>query len=112
LADETQVDAFLQSQKKSRFYTKFQFIIEKIRIQEVAVIWSLVGIWSNYPRPRPMCTHGHPVAYVHCVMHKCIMVKVGGNKNHKVGLCKKNVTKLGRKFPKVGEEEIFRNRGK
>ena len=35
--------------ERSRFYTKFQFIIEKIRIQEVAVIWSLAGIWSNYP---------------------------------------------------------------
>src|SRR6218665_1918688 len=23
------------------------------------------------------------VQYVHCVMHKCIMVKVGGNKNHR-----------------------------
>ena len=25
---------------------------------------------------------GRPVAYVHCVMHKCIMVKVGGNEKH------------------------------
>src|SRR6218665_1074192 len=42
------------------------------------------------------------VQYVHCVMHKCIMVKLGGNEKHKV--CKKHVNcrKLGLKFAKVG----------
>ena len=42
------------------------------------------------------------VQYVHWVMHKCIMVKVGGKRNtHKV--CKKqmNFSKTGGKFFKV-----------
>ena len=42
------------------------------------------------------------VEYVHCVMHKCIMVKLkGGNEKHKV--CKKhlNFTKSEGKFEKV-----------
>jgi len=43
------------------------------------------------------------VQYVHWVMHKCIMVKVGGKRNiHKV--CKKQVN-----FSKRGE--IFKSRG-
>jgi len=31
--------------------------------------------WSRYSQGRPV--------YVHCVMHKCIMVKLGGNEKHK-----------------------------
>jgi len=30
----------------------------------------------------PALRAGRPVAYVHCVMHKCIMVKLGGNEKH------------------------------
>src|SRR6218665_2728557 len=48
------------------------------------------------------------VQYVHWVMHKCIMVKVGRKRNtHKV--CKKqvNFSKTGRKFLKVGGEIII-----
>ena len=42
---------------------------------------------------------------MHWVVHKCIMVKIGGKQNiHKV--CKKqvNFSKAGRKFVKVGAE--------
>ena len=34
--------------------------------------------WKTW-KPR---TQGRPVAYVHCVMHKCIMTKLGGNEKH------------------------------
>ena len=43
------------------------------------------------------------VQYVHWVMRKCIMVKVGGKNTHKV--CKRLVN-----FPKTGEE-ICESRG-
>ena len=49
------------------------------------------------------------VQYVHWVMHKCIMVKVGGKRNtHKV--CKKQVNfyKTDWKFFKVGGNNNFR----
>src|SRR6218665_349881 len=48
------------------------------------------------------------VQYVHWLMHKCIMVKVGGKRNtHKV--CKKQVNfyKTGGKFVKVGGNNNF-----
>src|SRR6218665_3380687 len=49
------------------------------------------------------------VQYVHCVMHKCIMVKAGGNENHRK-LCTKhgNFTKSRQSR---GKETFFRNRG-
>ena len=37
------------------------------------------------------------VQYVHCVMHKCIMVKAGGDENHR---------------KHVQDTEILRNQGK
>ena len=49
---------------------------------------------------------------MHCLMHKCIMVKVGGKrKTHKV--CKKHVdfTKSGGKFGKVEGKEKFHEIG-
>ena len=48
------------------------------------------------------------VQYVHWVMHKCIMVKVGGKRNIRK-VCKKqvNLSKTGRKFVKVGGERII-----
>jgi len=54
------------------------------------------------------------VQYVHCVMHKCIMVKVGGKRNTRK-VCKKHVNfaKTRGKFRKAGGKETFlRNRGK
>src|SRR6218665_1274907 len=48
------------------------------------------------------------VQYVYWVMHKCIMVKVGGKRNkHKI--CKKQVkfSKTGGKFFKVGGNNNF-----
>src|SRR6218665_3670969 len=47
------------------------------------------------------------VQYVHWVMHKCIMVKVGGENTQKV--CKKlvNFPKTGGKFLKVGGNQNF-----
>src|SRR6218665_335247 len=54
------------------------------------------------------------VQYVHCVMHKCIMVKLGGNEKHRKYVNKQvNFTKSGRKFVKVKEGIIiFRKQGK
>src|SRR6218665_451970 len=52
------------------------------------------------------------IQYVYCVMHKCIMFKVGGNEKHKV--CKKHVnfTNLGGNLEKQrGKEKFPRNRG-
>ena len=51
------------------------------------------------------------VQYVHWVMHKCIMVKVGGKNTRKV--CKKqvNLPKTGGKFVKDGGKNNFRETG-
>ena len=52
------------------------------------------------------------VQCVHWVMHKCIMVKVGGKRNtHKV--CKKqlNFSKTGEKLFKLGGNNNFRGTG-
>ena len=54
------------------------------------------------------------VQYVHCVMHKCIMVKLGGNDKH-IKYVKKHVNskKSWGEFAKVGgEKKISRNREK
>ena len=52
------------------------------------------------------------VKYVHWVMHKCIMVKVGGREITQKA-CKKllNLWKTGGKFLKVGGIIIFGNQG-
>ena len=53
------------------------------------------------------------VQYVHWVMHKCIMVKVGGTKSTRK-VCKKqvNLPKTGGKFVKVeGARIIFAKQG-
>ena|SRR6218665_224677 len=48
------------------------------------------------------------VQYVHCVMHKCIMVKVGGEQKSQKACTKHgNFTKSGGKFGKVGNEIFF-----
>src|SRR6218665_2333276 len=46
-------------------------------------------------------------------MHKCIMVKVGGNEIHACKVCKKQVSlpKTEGKFVKVGEIIIFAKQG-
>src|SRR6218665_1422412 len=50
------------------------------------------------------------VQHGHWVMHKCIMVKVGGKRNtHKV--CKKPVNFSKTKFVKVGGNNNFREKG-
>src|SRR6218665_581199 len=54
---------------------------------------------------------GRGVQYVHCVMHKCIMVKVGGKRNT-CKACKKHVNfQKQRKFVKVGGKNNFRETG-
>src|SRR6218665_3552388 len=52
------------------------------------------------------------VQYVHWVMHKCIMVKVGGKQNTQK-VCKKqvNFSKTEGKLFKVGEQIIFAKQG-
>src|SRR6218665_1220775 len=54
------------------------------------------------------------VQYVHWVMHKCIIVKVGGKRNtRKVRKKQVNCSKTGGKFFKVGGNNNFRGtRGK
>src|SRR6218665_4033062 len=60
--------------------------------------FSLNRFWLS-----PGLAPGRGVQYVHWVMHKCIMVKVGGKNTHKV--CKKllNLWKQGGNFGKQGE---------
>ena len=69
----------------------------------LGLLWDLALLDSSYPMfPKSVFTR-RGVQYVHCVMHKCIMVKVGGGKEkHKI--CKKyvNLTKSGGHFFKVG----------
>ena len=48
-----------------------------------------------------------PVAYVHCVMHKCIMVKLGGNEKHV-----KYVKTRKLKFNFTKSRDISKSRGK
>ena len=49
---------------------------------------------------------------MHWVMHKCIMVKVGGKRNTRK-VCQKqvNLSKTGGKFVKVGEIIFFAKQG-
>ena len=56
-----------------------------------------------YIGPRVSRAKGRGVQYVHCVMNKCIMVKLaGGNKKHRKYVKKHvNFTKSGGKFAKV-----------
>src|SRR6218665_2241260 len=56
---------------------------------------------------------GRGVQYVHWVMHKCIVVKVGGRKRNTHKVCKKqvNLSKTGGKFVKVGGRIIFTKQG-
>ena len=70
------------------------------------------GEISGYPLNYVTLSKG--VQYVHWVMHKCIMVKVGGKGNtHKV--CKKqvNFSKTGGKFFQSmgGNKKKLRSRG-
>src|SRR6218665_3021788 len=53
------------------------------------------------------------VQYVHWVMHKCIMVKVGGKRNTRK-VCKKqvNLSKTEGKFVKVRGNNNFRETGR
>jgi len=47
------------------------------------------------------------VEYVHCVMHKCIMVKVGGKVHVKYVKARKFYEIRGGHFAKVGEKKNF-----
>ena len=48
------------------------------------------------------------VQHIHCVMHKCIMVKLGGKQEtHKVRKKHVNLTKSAGKFQKVGGKNNF-----
>ena len=52
---------------------------------------------------------GWGVQYAHWVMHKCIMVKVGGKRNtQKACKTQVNFSKTGGKFLKVGGNNNFR----
>src|SRR6218665_3797704 len=93
--------AFLSCQMTDVVY---EVVTKKRRYEEVAVIITLKPAMKNSHRG---------IQYVHCVMHKCIMVKVG-EKGKAQKVCKNtaNFTKSGGKFAKVGgNETFFRNRG-
>jgi len=47
------------------------------------------------------------VQYVHCVTHKCIMVKVGGNEIHTKYVKTRKCNENRGKFVKVGEKNNF-----
>ena len=51
------------------------------------------------------------VQYVHCLMHKCIMVKVGGNDIHVKYVKTRTFYEIRGEFAKVGGGKISRNRG-
>src|SRR6218665_3573857 len=65
--------------------------------------------YSTFLHLRPVC---RGVQYMHWVMHKCIMVKVGGKRNTRK-VCKKQVklSKTGGQFFKVGGNNNFRETG-
>src|SRR6218665_3948671 len=73
---------------------------------DIVCMWNDPGIsvtlqTSASSIARAIATRG--VQYVHWVMHKCIMVKVGGKRNTQKA-CRKqvNFSKTGGKFWKVG----------
>src|SRR6218665_3152924 len=60
-------------------------------------------------RRTPALVKARGVQYVHWVMHKCIMVKVGGKRNtHKVFKKQVIFSETGGKFIKVGGNNNFR----
>src|SRR6218665_3327313 len=68
---------------------------------------------NSVERPRHFfLTASRGVQYMHWVMHKCIMVKVGGKRNTQK-VCKKQVNfdKTEGKFRKVGGNNNFRETG-
>src|SRR6218665_3681933 len=73
---------------------------------------SWISMWAKRYKQSPNKTRGVQYMYVHWVMHKCIMVKVGGKNTRKV--CKKqvNLPKTGGKICKSrGERIIFVKQG-
>ena len=48
------------------------------------------------------------VQYVHCVMHKCIMVKAGGNEIHVKYAKSRKFIEIRGKFAVVGGKKNFR----
>src|SRR6218665_3271553 len=67
---------------------------------------SAICLFNRVYDPSPLVARG--VQYVRWVMHKCIMVKVGGKRNTRK-VCKKlvNLSKTGGKFVKVGGNNNF-----
>ena len=51
------------------------------------------------------------VQFVHCMMHKCIMVKVAGNEKHVKYVKTRKFNEIIDKFTKVGGNRIFSGRG-
>ena len=82
-----------------------------------AIAWSIRVLWSPGITKSPdtslrlPAAQPHPLArgvqYVHCVMHKCIMVKVGGYEKHIKYVKHVNFTKMSGEFAKVGEKRNF-----
>ena len=76
---------------------KVKILIESGR-QTVRRLWRMV--------------FGVGVQYVHCVMHKCIMVKLGGKRKTRKACKNKYILRNQRKFTKVGgNTHFFRNKG-
>src|SRR6218665_4125652 len=72
-----------------------------------------LGIMRSISRPCiNTCIQGRPVC-VHCVMHTCIMVKVGGKENHRKHVQNTEIVRnLGGKFGKVGGMKHFSEIGR
>ena len=75
------------------------------------ILLSRVGFVFGSGGCRWTCLPGRGVQYVHWVMHKCIMVKVGWKRNtHKV--CIKQVNLKCTETENRGNSKFFENRGK
>src|SRR6218665_213147 len=78
--------------ERSPYVTSEDFLLEE----------SNSGRWQPKTFVAHFATNGRDVQYVHWVMHKCIMVKVGGKRNTSK-VCKKqvNFSKTRGKFVKA-----------
>jgi len=92
----------------SLFGTELSLIILCSTISNENCYWCLADVSSS--SVQYVVSRG--AQYVHWVMHKCIMVKVGGEQNTRK-VCKKqvNLCKTGGKFVKVGGNNNFRETG-
>src|SRR6218665_1446573 len=87
----------------SFFCMKTRLLVPQLRPHESSYFRHELFIYLKQVATCAWSPNCRGVQYVHWVMHKCIMVKVGGGNTHKV--CKKLVN-----FPKTGVE-ICESRG-